>query len=89
MLVPRFLRFYGGYTASTVMDEMARTFFGLVNQMFRIEAQERLYRITDFSVAQTSDKAAEKVFNDLKEQYDGPDKYIEQAKLLRSIKNVN
>lgn len=89
MLIPRFLRFYSGYTASSVMDEMARTFFGLVNQMFRIEAQERLYRITDLTVAQTNDKAAEKVFKDLKEQYDGPDKYIRQAKLLREIRNVN
>lgn len=56
MIVPQFLRFYGGYTASSVFEEWAVTFFSLVNSMYRLESKEMLEAITTTSVAINGDQ---------------------------------
>lgn len=72
----------------TTLNEYGRTFFALLNQMVRLEAKERMQTILDNSVSQNSGEEAEKMFKELQDQYDGPDKYIEQAKMLKEIRNV-
>ncbi len=41
-MVALFLRFYQGYTLSQVMKEPAHWFFSLLNQAFKIDAEEHL-----------------------------------------------
>ena len=87
-MIPRFLRFYGGYTVETTLDGYARTFFGLINQMVRLEAMERMTSIINHATAQADEKDSHKVMNALQEQYDGPDKLIQQAETIRGLRNV-
>lgn len=88
IMIPRFIRFYGGYKASDVLDEYARTFFAMLNQMIRIEAQERIYSIIDNASAYGGGDDAERHMKELKDQYDGPDKFIREAKVLKGVRNV-
>jgi hypothetical protein len=41
-MVALFLRFYHGYTMTTVMKEPAQWFFSMLNQAFKIDAEEHL-----------------------------------------------
>lgn len=41
-MVALFLRFYQGYTLSTLMKEPAHWFFSLLNQAFKIDSEEHL-----------------------------------------------
>lgn len=41
-MVALFLRFYQGYTLSAVMKEPAHWFFSMLNQAFKIDAEEHL-----------------------------------------------
>ena len=41
-MVAIFLRFYSGYTLSAVMKEPAHWFFSLLNQAFKLDAEEHL-----------------------------------------------
>lgn len=41
-MVAYFLRFYQGYTLSALMKEPAHWFFSMLNQAFKIDAEEHL-----------------------------------------------
>jgi hypothetical protein len=41
-MVALFLRFYQGYTLSALMKEPAHWFFSMLNQAFKIDAEEHL-----------------------------------------------
>lgn len=41
-MVAIFLRFYNGYTLSQLMKEPAHWFFSLLNQAFKLDAEEHL-----------------------------------------------
>lgn len=41
-LVAYFLRFYNGYTLSALMKEPAHWFFSMLNQSFKIDAEEHV-----------------------------------------------
>jgi hypothetical protein len=41
-MVAIFLRFYNGYTLSALMKEPAHWFFSLLNQAFKLDAEEHL-----------------------------------------------
>lgn len=58
MILPQFLRFYNGYTVKSVMAEYAVTFFSLVNDMYRLKADEILDGITSVSVGMSGDQSA-------------------------------
>lgn len=56
MIVPQFLRFYGGYTLESVMSEFAVTFFSLVNSMYRLEATEKIDLIEGIAIGNAEPK---------------------------------
>lgn len=56
MIVPEFVRFYGGYTVRSTMQEMAITFFSLVNSMYRIQSSEMIDDITSTSIGMADPK---------------------------------
>jgi len=41
-MVAMFLRFYNGYTLTTLMKEPANWFFSMLNQAFKLDAEEHL-----------------------------------------------
>lgn len=41
-MVAIFLRFYNGYTLTTLMKEPAHWFFSLLNQAFKLDSEEHL-----------------------------------------------
>lgn len=41
-MVAMFLRFYNGYTLTTLMKEPAHWFFSMLNQAFKLDAEEHL-----------------------------------------------
>lgn len=44
-MVAYFLRFYNGYTLTQLMKEPAHWFFSLLNQAFKVEAEEYLKQL--------------------------------------------
>lgn len=82
MMVPQFMRFYG-YTASSTLDEYARTFFGLLNQMFRLQAEEALTDINTTSAAM-SGKDGQSVIDGYKKQAGGLHSIVQE---VRTVKN--
>jgi len=93
MAVPHFIRFYQGYTIESVMDEFAVTFFSLINAMMRIKAEESLVNIQNISVPHMEQSEVHNTIQRLKQDSNGLDDYIEQAKIIRQAKkdrqNVN
>lgn len=85
MAIPEFISFYGGYTVASALDEAARTFFALVNQMYRLKAGMRLAHITDSSISQSDSAEARTIIEDLQKQYSGADDMLRQADVVRSV----
>lgn len=76
MVVPQFLRFYGGYTISSVLQEYAITFFGLVNSMFRIQAKEALSIIA-------SNNADAEIVKDLQQASKGVHGIVQEVRNIK------
>lgn len=86
MIVPQFLRFYSGYTAQTVLDEYAITFFSLVNAMFRLQATEYLNLVQVNAIPHMKESDARPAIEELKKNAKGLHGIIQE---VRNIKNVN
>jgi hypothetical protein len=67
----------------TAFDEYARVFFSLVNEMYRLKAKESLNHISEYAAA----NGGADIVDQYKRQAEGNTKIIEQAKLLREIRN--
>lgn len=84
MVVPQFLRFYSGYTNSKAMGEYAKTFFSLVNSMFRLQAEESLTRIVDASAAVNG---GEGVIDKYKQASQGISGMVREAKIIKEVRS--
>lgn len=80
MMIPEFMRFYS-YTASETLNEAARTFFGLINQMYRIQAQEALTSINTTGAGMAGAKDAAPVIDGYKKQAKGLHGIVEEVKV--------
>ncbi len=78
MTVPEFLRFYSGYTASSLMQEYLRTFYALVNEMFRLRALE----IIDMAMASNPNK---QTMDSLQKQAKGLSGIVKEVKLVKKL----
>lgn len=84
MIVPEFLRFYSGYTAGKVLDEMAKTFFSLVNSMYRLQAQEQISFIEGVVVGNAEPKQRSSAISALQKSAKGLHGIVQE---VRSVKN--
>lgn len=83
MIVPRFLRFYGGYTAQSVLNEYAVSFFSLVNSMFRLQAQELLDSITANTVASHGGQEAQAILKNLQQKTEGLHGIVQEVRNIK------
>lgn len=81
-MIPEFMRFYQ-YTTSDVLDEVAKTFFALVNAMYRIQAKESLESIQNASVAFSGGSEADNVISGLKKQHRGISGIVEEVRNIK------
>lgn len=82
MILPQFIRFYG-YTAEQAFDTLARTFFALVNSMYQLQADERLSRITDSSVAFSGGEQGDKIVSELTKQSKGLHGIVQEVRNIK------
>lgn len=82
MIVPQFLRFYGGYKASDVMDEYAVTFFSLVNSMYRLQPDEMITAINSVAVGMADPKDRSNILTSLEKSAQG------LHGILKEVRNV-
>lgn len=81
-MIPEFMRFYG-YTATDTLQELARTFFSLVNSMYRLQAKESLEAIVNTSTAMSGGSEADKVISELKKQEKGVSGIVEEVRNIK------
>jgi hypothetical protein len=84
MMIPEFIRFYN-YTADQVFLERARTFFSLLNAMYRIQAKEMLDAITTVSAGMAG-KEASGIIESLNKQKLGASKIANEVRLLEQLR---
>lgn len=86
MIIPEFMRYYR-YSLEQVLNMYAVTFDALANSMYQLMAKENINAM-QVQLAARSDEAGRQMYLDMQQQaYDGVDKLVEQAKLLRGIKH--
>lgn len=82
MMIPEFMRFYG-YTISQVLDEMAITFFALMNSMYRLKGKESLDDLMVHSAAISGGSQAESIISELKRQSKGLHGVVEEVRTVK------
>lgn len=82
MMVPEFMRFYN-YTTTQALDELAKTFFSLVNSMYRLQAKESLEDIVNTSAAMSGGSDADTVISELKKQHKGISGIVEEVRTIK------
>lgn len=72
------MRFYG-YTLADTMNEYARSFFSLVNSMYRLQAEEQIRNIEVEAVANGSNEA----FEGIKKKSKGLHGIIQEVRIVK------
>ena len=85
MIVPQFLRFYTGYTASSALAEYGKTFFALVNSMYRLQADETIVAINTTAAGSADATQRNAIIEKLQKGAKGLHGILEE---VRNIKNV-
>lgn len=86
MIVPEFIRFYQGYTVSSVLAEFATTFFSLVNSMYRLQADETINRINETAIGMAETKDRSNAIEKLQKQAKGIHGIVEEVKTVERVK---
>lgn len=81
-MFPQYIRFYG-YTAEQALNELAKTFFALVNAMYRLEAQEAIKEIRNTSVAYTGGSEGDKIVSELNKQAKGIHGIVQEVRNIK------
>lgn len=83
MIIPQFLRFYGGYTNQSLLNEYAVTFFSLINDLFRIQAVETIDGILEVSAGMASGSDRQEVLAKLNKQAEGLKGIIKEVRTIK------
>lgn len=86
MIIPSFLRFYPGYTLSSVISEKAVTFFSLANDMNRLEAQEMINDISAISIGMAEPKDRGPVLDKLSKASAGVRGIVNETLLIKKLR---
>lgn len=83
MIVPEFLRFYGGYTAESLLNEYAIRFFSLVNSMQRLRAIERADSIGEIAIGMAEPKQRESALASLDKSARGLHGILQEVRVIK------
>jgi hypothetical protein len=84
MMIPEYIRFYGG-TPIDVLNEYAITFFAMLNSMYTIQAKEQLNAV--FAVnAGMSGKDGQSYIDGLQKQKRGIGAIVEEVRTIENIR---
>lgn len=86
MIIPQFLRFYGGYTVDTVLSEYGKRFFSLVNSMFRIQSVEIINNATAVSIAMAESKDKSEALHKLDKNAQGIHGILQEVRVVKRNK---
>jgi hypothetical protein len=81
MIVPEYIRFYG-YTSNEVLLEYAKTFFALVNSMYRLQAKEALLFVNNVAAAM-SGKDGKSHVEALQKQEKGLHGIVQEVRVIK------
>jgi hypothetical protein len=84
MMIPEYIRFYGGNVTSA-LDEYARVFFALINSMYRLQAKEALLQLSVTNAAQGGENA-QGVVDSLRKQERGLHGIVEEVRVIKGNK---
>jgi hypothetical protein len=84
MLIPEFMQFYK-YTVTQVLDEYARTFYSLVNAMYRIKASQSITEIGNVASAM-SGKDGQDYVESLRKQEKGIHGILKEVRIAKKAK---
>lgn len=79
-----FLHFYN-YTADTTLNEFAKRFFGLVNQMYRLQGKYSLNSLVIANNAANGGSEAEQLADDLVQQSRGNHGILEEVRIVKGL----
>ncbi len=78
-MIPEFIRFYQ-YTLSQSLDELAVSFFALMNSMYRIQAKESLDNILQIA---TGTNGGKEYIDGLQKQERGISGIVEEVRIIK------
>jgi hypothetical protein len=81
MMIPEYIRFYGG-DVQTTLDMLARTFFAMLNAMYSIKARELLDLLYMTNNAFAGDKSSS-YEEALKKQIKGIAGIVEEVRIVK------
>ena len=77
MMIPEFIRFYG-YTLNDVLNEYAKTFLSLCNDMYRLQATEIIHMATAVNINDA-------IVDDLKKQQRGIAGIASEVRIAKKV----
>lgn len=86
IMIPEFMRFYNYTTIDSVMNENARTFFALMNQMYRLQAKESLNLLQTVGAAFSGGSDYQSVKDALIKQAKGLHGILQEVNLIKKIR---
>ncbi len=81
MIIPEFIQYYG-YTVEQAMSEYAKTFYSLVNDMYRLKARDALMVAQGVAIGMGNEQA----LKSLEKQERGLSGFIREVKLVRKLR---
>lgn len=87
MYIPAVLRFYNGYTMETLLRESFQVFLVLLNDMFKLQAQDNIRQAVVSNLANYDSNEQKRILDGWHQQSKGADDLLNQAKILREVKN--
>jgi len=87
MYIPAVLRFYNGYTIESLLKEPFQVFLVLLNDMFKLQAQESIRQSVIGNLANYEAGEQKRILDGWHQQSKGADDLIEQARILKEVKN--
>jgi len=79
-----FLHFYN-YSADQALNEYARRFFGLANQMYRLQGKYSLNKLVIANNATNGGSEAEKLADELRKQARGNHGILEEVRTVKGV----
>lgn len=87
MYIPALLKFYGGYTMSSLLAEYFKVYLVLLNDMFKQQAQENIKLAVVNNLSSYEQNEQKRILDGWHQQSKGADDLLKQAKILKDIKN--
>lgn len=88
MAIARFMHYFN-YKLEEVLDMFAVSFYALLSQMYRLEAEHNLGDVRKYAVAHTGGEPYKNYIDEMDTQMQGASYYLKQSQVIKRAKNVN